>query len=460
MTTSPNTATFESLPVELKIAIIEELYKPTHWPENAAWAKPYRAIHDGREEKGEYVTVDTPVDISDDLLFTVPSGSDLRSLRQVSSELNSLCVSFLHQELDIYDSQLFIPRSNCDVTCSINPEHVRSIRIHLGADYSMNYLNFKVPGSSEEPSVWAVLLESIALVLSQCTHVTKLAIYYASGQDLAQATVLIDQLARMLEGGSIRHFGIYSTIFMGHVRYLSAWDSQIVPAARIQALFNTRDRCKSLRRVELVMNKIEHTEYELVQQNLSSVESLTILRASRRYHGDIDLSFGVNKWKANPNLTRLHLAHCEPAHVQNILDLVRHFPSLQELLWDISGHYSDRRLPAPEPGWSQMPTALHNIRKPLRLLHLEHVIEWELAVLSQIPAVEVVVAHYEVYRIGNVLSSTRENFIGMQVLRVSPLDESDDSLSSKLEEECRARDAILSYDAEIHFPCSCCYNPV
>ncbi|KAG8798786.1 hypothetical protein FRC17_007319 [Serendipita sp. 399] len=90
-------------------------------------------------------------------------------------------------------------------------------------------------------------------------------------------------------------------------------------------------------------------------------------------------------------------------------------------MWAISGHWADHKSPRPPPGWSKLPGSLPKIRRPLRLLHIEHAMEWEVFTLGQIPAEEVIIANAEEQIIQRVLSSATETFIGMKTLRVLPV---------------------------------------
>ena len=165
---------------------------------------------------------------------------------------------------------------------------------------------------------------------------------------------------------------------------------------------------------------------------------------------------------------------CVSAHAADMPRLVGHFTGLRELVWATCGHHDDTKLPPPPPGWSRHPDSLPSVRAPLHLLHLEHVVEWEIFAMSIIPAETVIITNHDELLLTHSLCRGIEMFLGMKTLRVLPPHGEELMLTTlpnlkadrqafrdaSLDSICEEGGVTLHRDAEILFPCSCCvYRP-
>ncbi|KAG8761687.1 hypothetical protein FRC14_000071 [Serendipita sp. 396] len=461
-------ASFSSLPVELQIAIIEELYEPHHMRSDAAWEWPYHRILRCVDQKKPMLLYVASSDqaVSKNAILIGPVCSALKSLRLVSRSLNALCAPLISRELDAHwldrASHSDFDDSMFENAITFRPEHVRSIRIHTS--------------DSGDGQLWADQLQTMAILLSRCNNVHSIAIYY----DYRAASLgeLWRQVMATMQAGNVTEFGLYSISIMESNRAAPSRDYGYPSrmSSSLLELFSSKEACKALQSLDLVMAGIAPKTWDAIQVNLPSLRSLTIRRALRSlYLGGYE-PFQMHLWGLYRNMTRIQLIYCEPAHADLMVDLVRHFPALEELVWASCGSKRDSPPPLPPDGWSKMDDALCNLRPPLRELHIQHALDWELGILGQIPAVEVIIDNFDEEETTRAFSRTKELYLGMRTLHVLPKDlinstpeegqvedqteEAIIVLNQTLDAICAERQVTLLRDATVMFECICCSRNV
>ncbi|KAG8822426.1 hypothetical protein FRC18_011023 [Serendipita sp. 400] len=436
-------------------------------PHEAAWSDPFQrnlVAIDGRLRPGPEIpeTLLEMEGISPQVHLTSKLPVGLLSLHKVSRMFNELCAPYIYRELNIHEHN-YRPIEPAlilhEAQVTLQPHHVRSIRIYLGT----------LPRKEEEEE--AETFQSIAEVLKQCHQITSLALYYQKGK--RKLGGLQEEICRYMERSQLINFGIYSLRIMQASKSTHLFDDEQIDGAleMLNAALGFANKDQSLQRLDIVMESMDMDEIKLLQ-GAKGLRTLTVRRALRsKPLASFDV-FNMERWKVTNKLTRLYLGHCQPAHAEKMIGLVQYFPALEELMWAISGHYADRKTPRPPPGWSNLEGCLPKTRRPLKLLHIEHAMEWEVFTLGQIPVEEVIVANAQEQIIQRVLASPTETFIGMKTLRVLPVgsvlhsyvsvtdddrlgDDSSDLVS--LDESCARRNVTLRHDAQVLFPCSCCY---
>jgi hypothetical protein len=375
----------------------------------------------------------------------------------VSRQYNEICTPLLYQELNLDIIYLHtyseLQKILQDV---VNPHgrNVRSIRIHLGKS---------VRGE------WYTCTRILALLLSKCSNATTLAVYYKDGTEPPFGE-LSNQIVRMIESNQIVRFGLFSASIMKTLKGSSMmWSLRDIdaPMQMLEQILRSPRACQALQRLDLVMEDLSHDLFMLICSNLTSLRSLTIRRALRSRLPGIFDKIGQQLWSQNDHLTSLNLMGCNSAHAAQMSLLVKHFRNLQELVWATCGHYNDPIPSYPQAGWSKDPTSLHHLRRPLKLLVLEHALEWEICVMSMIPAETLIVTHPDELRLTRSLERRVEMFPGMKTLRVLPKQSPNESQSNAVSDTILARGAILeslcndlgvvlSRDAELLHPCTCC----
>lgn len=376
----------------------------------------------------------------------------------MSPELNQLCTPslFKNLELDHLYSHSWSDLRNIHAnTIPKYGTHVRSIRIHLGKE---------PPGYIVDE--WQFIISKMAQIVFECRNATSIALYYTAGN--AMFDKLAVEIIRKIEA-SVAQLGIYSTTIMGAKQSFPWWDNASTkgPVDLLRKLLESPSACHNLHRLDLVMENLPTEFLDTMTSRLCNLRSLTIRRTLRNRLPRI---WQMGTWAVNNNLKRLQLMGCVSAHAADMPSLVRHFRGLQELVWATCGHHEDTK---PEPlisGWSLLPQSLPSVRPPLKLLHIEHAVQWEIMAMSQIPAEEVVVTNHDELLITHSLCSGVEMFIGLKTLRVLPPHSAELVLTTlhdlkadrqvfrnaSLDSICEGRGVALYRDAEILFPCSCC----
>jgi hypothetical protein len=216
---------------------------------------------------------------------------------------------------------------------------------------------------------------------------------------------------------------------------------------------------KAIRNLDLVVSSLDESTYDLIRSELTSLRSLS---ARRTFWGNIPKIWefpSARHWSPNPNLTRLQLMNCENAYSAHIPNLVRHFVGLQYLVVSTCGDWEDQiiSMPLSKSRYTD-PSALCNVRKPLKSFQIEHMEDWELAAMGDIPTEKLIITNTEGQHLGAAFQADRDLFPSLRCLQIEsqvlqkdgkimPVTYSEKAMSI-LRTVCAARSIELRNDAE------------
>lgn len=292
--------------------------------------------------------------------------------------------------------------------------------------------------------------EDCIRVLKLCQNATSLALYsdrYFPDDDGLWVQALGNAIIRLLEEGKLDTLGFYGNGFESGEILHSISDS---PKAKL-----------ALKRLDLQTYQMPPDTYDMIRSQFLSLESFTISFGIRHPHDPIWAPSQRNKWKPYPNLTRLQFLQCGRVYCNQIAHLVRHFPSLKYLLvstCDDGGDMCRTDLDIDKSnGWYDRRDALWRVRKPLESLHLEHMLEWEITAMGDIPTKELVVTNLKGNFLTDSMMKDPKIFPALQTIRIQPSvipqysegvhPFNNDTLAA-LQKICEQRQVLLVRDAE------------
>ncbi|CAG8715318.1 2713_t:CDS:2, partial [Acaulospora colombiana] len=164
----------------------------------------------------------------------------------------------------------------------------------------------------------------------------------------------------------------------------------------------------------------QHLLYDMTKSDESSLESLTIRGSLSSMLGPLWKDETKSYWGTYSNLTRLQLIDCGNVYPPHIAELIRHFPSLEYFLISACGH-GPSGPHGREKGWSSQPSGWWNQRKPLKLMHIEHMLAWEMLVMGTIPALEIRAVSLYAEHLATTFIRDHEVFPYLKLLRAAPL---------------------------------------
>ncbi|KAG8815891.1 hypothetical protein FRC17_000556 [Serendipita sp. 399] len=449
------------LPPELMIKIIGYLYYSPDdvldrvWPR--ARQEPYRPLGDTAtmEKMNEIGVVPrrvqllsrgTHFNVPGDMILSTGSCPALNPLRLVSRNFYDVCQAFAYRELEIDHSPQKRHTKSWETginTIEIDAGSVKTIKIHLGPKSSSQ--------QSKDP-LWTSFIMDIAKVMVLCEHTETISLYYSKGGD--DITAIRDQTLAMIEQGSVRNIGVYSSDVLENARRSLDYSSTTSPQGLLRQILTSSRACERLRRLDIVMEHVNVDLVQLLQTQLTSIQSLTIRKALRLSHLKDFQPFHMTMWAMNSNLTKLVLAHCHLAFADMMIPLLAHFYHLEELVWAHCGlWWMQPRAKYFPKGWSKSAHSLPNIRAPLKLLHIENVSELELRIMGEIPAEELTISDRQEGRIGKAFTESDEIFPRTKILRVPSNPPGYVAhFASPLEVACRRREIKLFRNARVLFP--------
>lgn len=219
---------------------------------------------------------------------------------------------------------------------------------------------------------------------------------------------------------------------------------------------------KSLKTLEINLPGLSMDAYNLIRRNFTSLKSLTI-------NGALILKLGFIwepsdiKWASNSNLTRLQFKRCDNVYAPRIHHLVRHFVSLKHLIISECGYkHNDKSTFSPVDGWFSANDALWKVRAPLDTFWLEHMDDWEIGCMGEIPARTLIVSNLKGSHLTKALSQDMNYFPGLETIMIEPhrsfsFEEPDQKSShiqfdadamNFLKEYCQTRGIIVLEDAK------------
>jgi hypothetical protein len=266
--------------------------------------------------------------------------------------------------------------------------------------------------------------ERLVKMLSLCPNVQSLGLYYHSnfhsiGQSPSSEPPLLRRVLSSIEEGKLRSLGFYSP------NTYSSWGEEEKSSDR-SLLYDiaTSDQAKVIKRLDLYFGSLSWKIFALIRTQFTDLEALTFREALDRRVGPVWLPSQKDEpyWSSYSNLTSLQLIGCSNVCPPIIPELIRQFPSLEYFLISACGDSSPSAQHGREKGWSSQSDGWWNQRKPLKGIHIEHMLTWEMLLMGTIPALEVTAVSLHAAHLANTFIGDKEVFPHLRVLRAEPLE--------------------------------------
>jgi hypothetical protein len=257
-------------------------------------------------------------------------------------------------------------------------------------------------------------------ILSLCINLHSIGLYYrpyGEEQGLGTRTPFGQQILSAIQDRTLRSIGFYSPQSYNAPRAeMKNYDQHLLYEIAVS------DQAKLIKRLDVYFGGTNNEQFALIRTRFTGLEALTIRTSFQRDNGPI-WNEGTKEpfWGPYSNLTNLQLIGCFNIYPPHIPKLICHFPSLEYFLISACGH----GLSGPhgrKQGWSSQPDGWWNRRKPLKLIHLERMVSWEMLVMGTIPALEVRAVSLEVGDLACIFMEDHEIFPHLQLLRAEPLE--------------------------------------
>lgn len=264
-----------------------------------------------------------------------------------------------------------------------------------------------------------------------------------------------EAIVTLLEEGSLEALGLYSRrlmLFLPRIRGIINEDD--APALLLRTISANLGANSSLKKLDLCLGGLHPGAYEVVRNELTSLESLTFHYMFRQDAlNDPWVHDGRKNRSQYSNLTSLQFRRCQKVSAPHIPFLVRHFVSLKHLLVSICGQSTDVKAPSPPPrGWFEAEDALWKVRQPLEVFQLDHTSHWELGCLGEISVSTFIVSNFPPDDLANVFKDDENYYPELKVIRIpSAFSDGTQSFSGYnlpfLEDFCRQRGVEVRMDA-------------
>jgi hypothetical protein len=157
----------------------------------------------------------------------------------------------------------------------------------------------------------------------------------------------------------------------------------------------------SLKKLELCLGSLHPPAFELVRQEFTSLESLTLHYMLRKGSPNVLWDMKDNQyWSRYANLANLQLRKCHKTAVPFIPYMVRQFVALRHLLLSVCGLSNESQngasdiTPQHRKGWYNAEHALWKVHQPLETLQIKHGNHWDLDCLGEIPVRKVIFTNF------------------------------------------------------------------
>jgi hypothetical protein len=316
-------------------------------------------------------------------------------LSRVNRLFNETCTPFLYEELNLFDLRNEIDQE----VITRYGKHVKILRVGL------------IINTSE------VVLTNI---LSLCNNIHSIGLYYRKAPEQkgldAQSPLLAEILSAIRDRG-LRSIGFYSPMSYHVARAKNESSDQ-----RLLYEIAQSDQAKLIKRLDVYFGGTPPETYPPLRTRFTGLEALSIRGSLNTSNGPI---WSEEKkepfWGPYSNLISLQLVNCHNIFPPHIAELIRHFPSLEHFLISACGHGPTTR-PARGKGWSAQQDGWWNRRKPLKLMHIEHMLPWEMLVMGTIPALEIVAVGLYSGDLAEAFMGDHEIFPHLRLLRAEPLE--------------------------------------
>ncbi|PVG03910.1 hypothetical protein CPB86DRAFT_779005 [Serendipita vermifera] len=319
---------------------------------------------------------------------------DVLSLRLVNRLFNETCTPFIYQELNIFGRE---DEADYEIATRYG-KHVKLLRVGLIVNAS----------DSNETG--------LIRVLSLCSNLQSIGLYYWRGHghfSLDVHTPLVKEFLSAIRDRGLRFIGFHSGSSYNQMSGTIGYSDQHL----LHELAKS-DEAKLVKKLDVHFGGITANMYMLLRNQFTSLESLTIRGSLGSMVGPLwkDETY----WGPYSNLTRLQLINCHNVYPPHIAELVRHFPSLEYFLMSTCGH-GPPVATGREKGWSSQPDGWWNTRKPLKSMHIEHMLTWEMLVMGTIPALEITAVSLYAGDLARTFMHDHEVFPHLKLLRAAPI---------------------------------------
>ena len=370
------------------------------------------------------------------------------------------------------DQNLLYSWSRVDIEtvdrCRIRPrwEHIQVLRVHVDEGRSLT-----IYGDGHT--------ELVAKIISTCLNLKTLGLYYSDWHSNFHPINKV--VVNLLEKCELNTFGIYGSVVLndgtGNANATPCSGTISGPTEVLHDIAASEKASRALKKLDIVTEWMGKPTYALLQSSpFPNLESLTVRHSFRHSELWNEDPAERNKWSPSANLVCLRLINCQTAYSPDIPLMVRQFEHLQELMVSTCG-YGEDFIPAPRTDdWSADRDALCQVRKPLRIFALEHMMEWEILALGTIPTTTLVSTNVQREDLINALEFDPMLFPGLRVLHVLPdrlvfppgmiypeeeeereeVQEYIKERKERLEAVCARRRVELRRDAVRMRPCYCC----
>ncbi|PVF96137.1 hypothetical protein CPB86DRAFT_787281 [Serendipita vermifera] len=317
-----------------------------------------------------------------------------KTFRQVNRTFCTICTPIVYEYINVLEDITDIEKLN-RISQSITPysRHIHILYIYV--DCISSYLSWDVE-------------QSTASIISACTQLTTLGLYYYHGSGwprVSQAVVLL------AEKGRLANIGVYSC---APKVYSTVFEVDAV-GSLIQGLSKSQCAREAIKTLELAMEGISMETFATIRTLFSSLQSLT-LRSTLRLVIDAKWDREQAKyWAPCHHIRRLQLISCQKRFANHISFLFNQFSGLKELV--ISGTTDDDW----SIDWNRPPNEPLRARKPLDLLHIENMEEQEILQVIQIPTATLMVTAIRLRSLVKALKEDPMSFPGVKVLRLQSL---------------------------------------
>lgn len=351
--------------------------------------------------------------------------------------LNQICSPLLYQDVNLLygleNESIFQKITHLIVIP--HWQHIRSLSVFIDCEHR-NISNHRY----------------VAGILSVCKNLRALSLYYHHTDPVMWR--IYNEVVTLLQDHQLSQLGIYSLQVLREPYHLGMTIS-IGIKELINAISKSVKASQSLKVLDIVTEQIPRETYDLIRSKFTSLQSLTIRRGLRNTLGRVWDPAEHTKWVVNSHLTKLQFINCQPAYAAHIPHLVRHYPSLKELMISTCGDDSDMKPPGLQFDWNRRPDALCNVRPPLEAFHVEHMEDWEIMALGVIPTKELIITTVKQNHLLSCLMTEPELFPKLKVLRLAPTTKKPIN-SASLEEICKRRQIEIRRDAIPTWSCVCC----
>jgi hypothetical protein len=283
--------------------------------------------------------------------------------------------------------------------------HVRTIRFWLGQ-------------SSEERVKLSIQ------ALETCKETTSLSLYFVgipTENEACSQVGFVKAIVSQLEIRTICSVGIYDMLIFE--RSHSPHTPGVGISTLLKEILSTPKVALNLETLEVSIPVMESDTYDDLRSNLTNLRTLTLRRCIEGELGQIWSPNQQMKWKSYQRLTHLNLIDCKGAYASHIPPLVGQFSSLETLAIYACGSSSDQPYPfLRQKGWSSDQDELCNKHTPLKLLRVEHMLDWEILALGTIPVETLIITCVIPSHVPTVFIKDPEVFPGLKTLCLDPPD--------------------------------------